>query len=438
MHRPSCWEAAIPNLPTGTVTFLFSDIEGSTRLWEQHPETMRQALTRHDAIIEGEVARHAGMVVRPRGEGDSRFAVFARASDAVAAAVAIQQTLQDESWPLPAPLRVRMALHTGESDLRDGDYYGPAVNRCARLRAVAHGEQVVLSEVTAGLVRSLLPAAVRLRDLGEHRLHDIERAEHVFQLLHSALPDDFPPLTSLAAARHNLPPQLTSFVGRQRELADIMQALGSARLVTLTGVGGCGKTRLALQVAAELLEQYPDGAWLVELAPVSDPSLVASAVVTALGLREAPGQPIVETLLDALRDKRLLLLDNCEHILDAGARLADALLHGCSQVSILATSREALGIAGEVSRRAPSLTLPDPRRLLPVEQITRYEAVQLFVERATAVRPEFALTERNAPALAQLCLRLDGIPSPSSWRRRESGRCRSSNWPAGWISASAC
>jgi predicted ATPase/class 3 adenylate cyclase len=401
----------MPELPTGTVTFLFTDIEGSTRLWEQSPTEMKAATGRHDALVEEIVDGNGGVVVRPRGEGDSRFAVFARARDAVAAAAVLQAALHAEGWPTSQPLRVRIALHTGEADLRDGDYYGTAVNRCARLRAIAHGGQILLSQSTFELVRDALPGGVGVRDLDEQRLADLIRPERVFQLLRADLPADFPPLRSLDAYPHNLPVQLTSFIGREQELTELGRALRTTRLLTLTGTGGCGKTRLALQAAADAVAAYPDGVWLAELASLTDPALVLPAVAAAIGVREEPGQPLLTTLLAALRARRLLLvLDNCEHLLDACARLADALLRSCPHVRILATSREALGISGEVARRVPSLAVPSPDQLPPVDRLTEYAAVQLFVERAVAVLPTFAVTNQNAPALAQLCWRLDGIP----------------------------
>jgi predicted ATPase/class 3 adenylate cyclase len=398
-------------LPTGTVTFLFTDVEGSTRLWEAHPAPMRAALSRHDALIEQAVERHGGVVVRPRGEGDSRFAVFARATDAVAAAAAIQQALHTEPWPPETPLRVRLALHTGEADLRDGDYYGSAVNRCARLRSIAHGGQTLLSMVTEELVRDALPPEVGLREVGEHRLADLIRPERVFQLLHPALPAAFPPLRSLDTFPHNLPLQLTSFVGRDHELAEVRRLLQTTRLVTLTGTGGCGKTRLALQAAADLLPAYPAGVWLVDLAPLADPALVPATVATAVGVREAAGQPLLATLVGALHPRHLLLLlDNCEHLVEACAQLVDAVLRGCPRVQVLATSREALGIAGETPWRVPSLPQPPPDAVVPPERLVRYDAVRLFLDRAVAARPGFAVTNQNAPAVAQVCWRLDGIP----------------------------
>jgi predicted ATPase/class 3 adenylate cyclase len=411
-----------PPLPTGTVTFLFTDVAGSTRLWERHPEPMRRALARHDALIERLVARHGGAVVRPRGEGDSRFAVFPRATDAVVAAAAIQGALHAELWPPETPLRVRLALHTGEADLRDGDYYGSAVNRCARLRAIAHGGQALVSRATYDLTLDALPPGVALRDLGEQRLSDLARPEQVFQLVGPDVPADFPPLRSLDALPHNLPRQLTSFVGRERELQEVAALLGAHRLVTLTGPGGTGKTRLALQVAADLLDASPDGVFFVPLAPVADPALVVPTIATSLGLREFGARPLLDALRDYLGDKRLLLvLDNFEHVVDAAPAVA-TLLAGCPRLAVLVTSRAVLCLSGEHDYPVPPLALPDaavtqalsrePRAntALAVEQIAGAEAVRLFVVRARAARPDFALTPANAPAVAALCRRLDGLP----------------------------
>jgi len=412
--------------PTGTVTFLFTDIEGSTKLWEQHPGTMPVALARHDDLLTEAIQQHGGVVVKNRGEGDSFFAVFARATDAVAAAWTLQQALLAEPWPPPlAPptlgglggLRVRVALHTGEADQRGGDYYGASVNRCARVRAVAHGGQVLLSQATAERVREHLPEGGRsgatwgLRDLGSHRLKDLQQPEHLYQLLHPDLPADFPPLRSLAAFAHNLPAQVTRFIGREREMGEVKVLLATTRLLTLTGSGGCGKTRLALQVVAEVLEEYLDGVWLVELAALADPNLVPQTVAAALGVREEPNRPLLATLADYLRPRSLLLLlDNCEHLLATCAQLADTLLRACPNLTVLASSREGLGIAGEQTYRVPSLSLPDPQRLPPPERLREIEAVQLFADRAGLAQPSFAVTAANAVPVAQVCERLDGIP----------------------------
>ena len=419
----------MPELPTGTVTFLFTDIEGSTKLWEQFPDGMKASLARHDSLIEESVEDNSGVLVRPRGEGDSRFAVFPRASEAVVAACAIGQALVVEPWETPSPLRVRMALHTGEADLRAGDYYGSAVNRCARLRALAHGGQILLSSVTAGLVRDGLPEGVSLRDLGEHRLKDLQHPEGVFQLLHPDLPADFPSLKSLNILPNNLPRQLTSFIGREGEIEEVKKILSTTYLLTLTGSGGCGKTRLGLQVAADLVDEFPDGVWIVELAPLSDPALVVQEVASVLGVREASdplsmggggssgpsgtsrSSKLLNKLCDYLQPKGMLLMvDNCEHVIEASAALVDTLLRSCPNLRILAASREALGIGGETTYRVPSLSLPDPKNLPPVENLTMYEALSLFIDRANAAQPGFRVTNRNAPAVAQICHRLDGIP----------------------------
>ncbi len=399
------------SLPTGTITFLLTDIEGSTKLWEQQPEPMRQALARHDALAAFIVEQHEGTLVKSRGEGGSLFAVFARATDAVTAACALQQAFLSELWPAEMPLRVRMAVHTGEADLREGDYYGAPVNRCARLRAIAHGGQVVISRTTYDLVRDALPEGAHLQDAGEQRLRDLARPEQVFLLLHPDLPSDFPTLKSLDALPNNLPRQLSSFIGREQEIEQVKRLLSTTCLLTLTGSGGCGKTRLALQVAADVLEEYSEGVWLVELAPLSDPGLVAQAVASALGVREEPGRTLLLTLTDYLKPRRLLLvLDNCEHLLAACAHLADSLLHACPHLRLLASSREGLGITGEQTYRVPSLRMPDTNRLPPLPHLSQYEAVRLFLDRAMAVVPTFAVTNQNAPALAQVCHRLDGIP----------------------------
>jgi predicted ATPase/class 3 adenylate cyclase len=422
---PSAPEPPLVTLPTGTVTFLFTDIAGSTRLWEQHPTAMQPALARHDAILRDAIAAHGGTLVK--GTGDGLHAAFVRATDGVHAALAAQRALTVEDWgaiglPRGQSLRVRMALHIGVAEERNGDYFGPAINRTARLLAIGHGGQILLSHAMCDVVRDHLPPGAALRDLGTHQLKDLSREEQIWQLSVPDLPADFPPLASLSTRRHNLPIQLTSFVGRENELAEIGHLLESTRLLTLTGPGGTGKTRLSLQVAAELLaashepstgnaDRFPDGVWLVELAPLADPALVPQAVATVLDLREDAGRPLLATLTDFLRGKDLLLIiDNCEHVVDACAQLAETLLRACPQVRILASSREALGIAGEVAWRVPSLATPDPHRLPGIETLTQYEAVQLFVERAQSVLPGFTLTNANAPALAQVCARLDGIP----------------------------
>jgi predicted ATPase/class 3 adenylate cyclase len=402
----------MPELPSGTVTFLLTDIEGSTRLWELYPESMRPALVRHDALISETVHRQGGTVIRSRGEGDSLFAVFARATDAVAAAGAAQQQLQAEKWSTPTPLRVRMALHTGEADLRGGDYYGSAVNRCARLRAAAHGGQVLLSGATQALVQDQLPEGISLHDLGEHRLKDLVRPERIYQLRHPDLPADFPPLKTLDTRPNNLPVQPTPLLGREGELETARGLLrqDDVRLLTLTGPGGTGKTRLGLQAAADLADEFEDGVFFIALASVSDPELVGSAIAQALGVRETGEPSFSQSLKRALREKQLLLLlDNFEQVLPAG-RLVSELLASCPRLKLLVTSRAALHLRGEREFPVPPLALPDPRRLPAVETLLQYAAVGLFIQQALAVKPDFAVTNENAPAVAEICHRLDGLP----------------------------
>ena len=405
---------AAPSLPDGTVTFLLTDIEGSTRLWEQHPQAMRAALARHDALAATIIREHEGVVVKGRGEGDSLFCVFSQATQALTAALALQRAFQEETWPAETPIAARMALHTGEADLRDGDYYGPAVNRCARLRAIGHGGQVLVSAATHALLARNLPADTALQDRGLHRLKDLGEPEQVFQLAHPTLPADFPPLRSLSTHLNNLPYQLSSFIGREQEVRQVQILLSQTRLLTLTGAGGCGKTRLALQAAAEAQEAFEDGVWLVKLDSLSDPRLVVQAALNALGLREEPGRSLTETLTGYLQSRRLLLvLDNCEHLLAACEALAQEVLERCPAVQVLATSREALGLLGEQVYRVPSLRLPDASTGAGepnAEAMLSYDAVRLFVERARYQRSDFALTAHNAAAVAQVCVRLEGIP----------------------------
>ncbi len=396
-------------LPGGTVTFLFTDIEGSTQLLQRLGDRYASVLEEHWRLLRAAVQTHGGHEVRTQGDGF--FVAFPRAVDAVEAAVAAQRAVAGHDWPEGAAVRVRMALHTGEPSLVGGDYVGLDVHRAARLGAAGHGGQVLLSQTTRDLVAQGLPDAISLRDLGAHRLKDLRLPERVFQLVAADLPAEFPPLRSLDTFPNNLPRHLTSFVGREREIAEVAGLLGSAALVTLMGAGGAGKTRLAQQVAADLVDAHTDGVWLAELAPLSDASLTAQVIASALGVQEEMRRPLLETLGDFLKTKELLLLlDNCEHLLEACATLADLLLRACPRLRILATSREPLGIAGETVFRVPSLSLPDPEELPPGEQLVQYEAVRLFVDRARAVHPGFAVTDRNAPALAQACHRLDGIP----------------------------
>ena len=399
-------------LPAGTVTFLLTDIEGSTRAWEDHGPEMAKAVARHYDLLDDAVRGWGGVRPTEQGEGDSLVAAFPRASDAVSAALYAQRTLLEEDWPAGAELVVRMALHTGEAQIRDGQYYiGPSIIRCARLRALAHGGQVLISNTTADLLTDGLPEGASLRPLGVHRLKDLRQAERVFQLAHPALPDTFPPLRSLDALPNNLPTQLTSFIGRDRELSAIARAVKEHRLVTLVGAGGCGKTRLALQLGGELVDDYPDGVWWVDLATLMEPESVAPAVMAAIGVRDTRNLEPLDRITRYLAEHHaLLILDNCEHVLAAAARLADRALRTCPELKVLATSREPMGVAGETAWKVPPLTLvEDPASARPEELLTA-ESVRLFVERATAARPSFTLDADDAPTVAALCARLDGIP----------------------------
>jgi predicted ATPase/class 3 adenylate cyclase/DNA-binding CsgD family transcriptional regulator len=399
-------------LPAGTVTFLLSDIEGSTRLWGAQPDAMALAVPVHYALLSGAVGRHGGVRPVEQGEGDSIVAAFSRASDAVAAALEAQRAFAAQVWPGELEMRVRIALHTAEAQLRDeGNYFGVALSRCARLRAIAHGGQTLLSRGVHDLVVERLPDGVELVDLGTHRLPDLGRPEHVFGLHHPDLPESEEPLRSLDAVPNNLPERLTSFVGRERELREVVRALSDTRLLTVTGAGGCGKTRLAAQAAADSLDRFPDGVWWVELAPLSDPDAIGPTLGEAVGVRPLPGQTSLGAAVTHLAGARaLVVLDNCEHLLESCARTAEALLRGCHDVAVMATSRAPLGVDGEATWRVPSLSLPAELSTEPVAVITQSDAVRLFIERALKVRPNFAVNAGNAPAISQICHDLDGIP----------------------------
>jgi predicted ATPase/class 3 adenylate cyclase len=394
-------------LPTGTVTFLFTDLEGSTRLWEEHPEAMQGALARHDEILRDAIESHSGHVVKTTGDGV--HAAFATAHDAAEAAIAGQLALGSEPWAVTGPLRVRMGIHTGEASVRDGDYYGTALNRAARLMAAAHGGQIVVSRATEELVRDNLDPAVSLLDLGEHRLRDLSRPERVFQVSYGDESASFAPLKSVDSYPGNLPVQLTTFVGRDDELVAVSKTLEDTRMVTLTGVGGVGKTRLAVQIAADLLPEYEDGVWLFELAAVTDSDAMLDVVATTLSLQPRPGATLDEVIVDVLRTKRMVLvLDNCEHLLDAAGMLAEKILVACPDVRVIATSREGFAVAGE--QVWPLRSLPLPAAGAPVEQLAVSDAVRLFEDRARAARREFCIDAGNAEAVAEICRRLDGIP----------------------------
>lgn len=396
------------NLPDGTVTFLLTDIEGSTQLLQRLREEYASVLATQRMLLRDAFSNWNGVEVDT--QGDSFFVAFARAGDAVNAAIKAQRALSENVFPQDTRVQVRMGMHTGEPQISDTHYVGIDVHRAARIAAAAHGGQVLLSQTTRELVESDLPAGVSLRDLGEHRLKDLRRAEHLYQLVIAGLPSEFPPVKSLQASPNNMPLQLTSFVGREKEIKEVKEALERARLVTLTGVGGTGKTRLALHVAAEVIDDFQDGVWLVELAPLTEPALVPQAIAASLGLREQPGRAFLELLKDYLAAKHLLLvLDNCEHLIEECAQVADVLLHAAPHLKILATSREGLGIAGESTYHVHSLSLPD-NQTLQAEALSQYDAVRLFIDRAVAVQPTFQVTNQNALAVAQVCARLDGIP----------------------------
>ncbi|MFO1415404.1 MAG: tetratricopeptide repeat protein [Burkholderiales bacterium] len=390
-------------------TFLFTDIEGSTRLWEQEPARMHDALAHHDALARRLVAEHRGEFVKSTGDGV--HAVFGDPLDGLAAAVAFLTALADPATTGGLPLLVRCGLHAGVDSRRDNDFYGNAVNRAARIMTSAHGGQILVSQTVEALVRARLPAPLSLRDLGTVRLRGLAQPERVFQVVHPALRESFPALRMLQETPHNLPQPLTSFVGREHELAEVKRQLANTRLLTLLGIGGLGKSRLSLAVAADVLDEYPDGVWFVELAPVTDPRLVPQTIATVLAVKEETGRPVLDALRDFVRDRTLLLvLDNCEHLVQACAEAARALLEAGSGVRILASSRERLNLRGEKAYSLAPLAVALPQQHLKPDAITQFPAVRLFVERATAANSAFAVTADNAAAIVDVCHRLDGIP----------------------------
>ncbi|MGZ6299143.1 MAG: ATP-binding protein [Candidatus Limnocylindria bacterium] len=394
-------------LPTGTVTFLFTDIEGSTRLAQEQRDAWPQLLERHREIARVAWAAQKGIEIGT--EGDSFFVVFVTAPQAVAAAVEVQRTLAAEAWPVGAQIRVRMGLHTGAGMLSGGGYVGLDVHRAARIANAASGGQVLISATTESLVEGSLPDGVSLREMGEHRLKDLSRPERIWDLVISGLSSEFPPLRTLNAVPNNLPTQLTSFLGRRREIADASQLLIEGRLLTLTGPGGTGKTRLSLQVAADATDRFPDGIYFVPLGTISQADLVLATIAQALGLVD-PGTGVLDRLADHIGGKSILLvLDNFEQVNDAAPQIAE-LLARAPKLSVLATSRSPLRVYGEREYPVPPLGVPDPKHLPELEQLSTYESVALFVERAMAVRPDFAVTSTNAPAVAEICVRLDGLP----------------------------
>jgi len=396
--------------PTGTVTFLFTDIEGSTKLWEQNAAAMQSALARHDEILRDATEQHGGYVFKT--VGDAFCCAFPKAPDALEAALDAQRLLLKERWAESGPLRVRMSLHMGVAEERDGDYFGPPVNRVARLLSAAHGGQVLLSLPTHEMVRDQLPVGISLAELGEHRLKDLFRPERVFQLVAPDLTSEFPPLRTLDTYRNNLPLQHTPLIGREKEVAEVRDLLrgDETRLLTLTGPGGTGKTRLALQAAADLLDDFPDGTFFAPLATLTEAELLIPTVAETLGMRETAEQPLDESIKDYLGERRLLfVLDNFEQVLEAAPAVSE-LLSAAAGLKVLATSRTPLGLYGEHEFPVPPLTLPDLKSPPPLERLTQYEAVGLFVERARALKPDFSITNESAPAVAEICVRLDGLP----------------------------
>lgn len=384
-------------LPEGIVAFLLTDLEGSTRLWESRPSAMRKAMVQHDAIVGGAIERHGGSLVEAGREGDSVLAAFRKTAGAAGCALEIQRRISGAIWPHGVTLRLRIAIHAGEAQLRGGHYFGQALNRCARMLATSHAGQIVLSKAAHELVVDELPAGSELWDLGLHRLKDLKRPEQVFQLVDLLRPARFPPIRSLPRHLSNLPIQLTTFVGRQEELRKLKHLQAGTRLLTLAGPGGCGKTRLAEELAAELIGGHADGVWFVDLAPVIDERLVPRAVVAGLELQEQAGRAPLETVVEHCRDKNLLLLlDNCEHLIVASARLALQLLSDCPELRLIVTSREPLNVPGETVWRVPPLSVA--------------EATRLFLDRAHASAPSVVLDDSGVATVTRICQRLDGIP----------------------------
>lgn len=388
-------------LPSGTVTFVFTDIEGSTRRWQADAEAMQNSLQVHDGLLQQVVAANEGIVFKHTGDGVC--AVFSSPRAAVNAAAHIQRSLDEADWSPQEPLRVRIGVHSGEAEVRNDDYFGTALSRVARIMDAGHGGQTLVSTSTAALIRRDPGDGLSLTDLGEHRFKDLGERERVYQLVGEGLGTDFPRIRSLESVDNNLPEQITSFIGRHRELQEVMELISENRLVTLTGVGGVGKTRLAIQGAAESVDDFPDGVFLVELAAIEDSTLVTRAVAEDIGVNEQPTRPLLETMLDHLAKRDLLIvLDNCEHVINDAAKLCEQILRSAPGVHIVATSREGLAIGGERLWQVPSLSVSTDGDLP--------DAVELFVERARMVRPGFALDTTSEEAVIKICNRLDGIP----------------------------
>jgi class 3 adenylate cyclase len=401
--------AGTRHLPDGDVTFLMTDIERSSYHWEQNPEGMKAAVARHNELADQTIAHARGILIKSRGEGDSLFSVFSHSSDAVLAALELQRALLKEHWPLSTPLRVRMSLHTGEVRPENGDYFGPVVNRCARLRSLAHGGQVLLSKATHDLSNDHLPPGTTLKFLGEASLRHMQASEQIYQLVHPDLPAEFPPLPIIEPPP--LPVYWSSCVGREHAVDDISRWLITTPLVTLSGTAGSGKTRLAVQVAEKVMDQFTDGVWYVAL---KENTNALQTVAPLLQVSDKQGQSLTDAIGKAIHTRSmLLLLDNCDQTLPECKALCQHLVAHCRNLRILVTSRERLGLErqGERVYNVSPLSRPPENRVLPLEKLRQYEAVQLFVKRAEFISEEFALTEQNAAAVAQICARLDGLPS---------------------------
>ncbi|MBD5633410.1 MAG: adenylate/guanylate cyclase domain-containing protein, partial [Candidatus Eremiobacteraeota bacterium] len=393
--------------PAGTVAFLFTDVEGGSARFESRPDEMHAALRRHDVVLRAALEERGGYIFK--AVGDARYVAFASVVDAVASAREAQARLAGEDWDAVGGLRVRMAVHVGSVESRDGDYFGRPLNRLSRILGAAHGGQILLSAAAAELASEALRGGVALHDLGRHRLKDLETAERIFQLVAPDLPFEFPRLRSLQRTPNNLPIQLTRFFGRDAELRELRRLFKETHLLTLLGFGGIGKTRLALQLAAESLDRFPDGAWYVDLSPISDPEVVADETARVVGVAASSDESGLQATIAALRDKEtLLIFDGCERLLEATAHLIAAILRACPRVRAIATTRQALAIGGE-SVYGLDVFEPPAATTRTAKEAAAYPAVQMFVERCTAASATFALSDDNAPAVAEICRRLDGI-----------------------------
>jgi predicted ATPase len=396
------------SVPSGTLAFLFTDIEGSTQRWETARDAMQRAVERHEALIRGAVGRHNGYIFKT--VGDAFCCSFRSTRDALGAALAIQAALGSEDFSAIGGLAVRIGVHAGMAQERDGDYFGPALNRVARLMSIGHGGQILLSNAAYELVKEDAPEQTAFTDLGSHQLKDLSQPERVWQATVARGALEFPPLRSVASYANNLPLQVTTFFGRDNDMQEVKRRLEDHRLMTIFGAGGVGKTRLAVQAGAELLERFSDGVWLVDLSPINDQQSVVSVLAQALRVDQSQGLDD-KSIVAWLRHKHLLLiLDNCEHVLDPVTRLANAILHRCADVRVLVTSRQALGLNGELVFRLPSLGVPAPPADQDPETAMHFGAIALFVDRASMAVRNFQLSKSNAPIIAAICRRLDGIP----------------------------